>query len=152
MIVVGQTRPCVRVYLARAAESCRMSLGLLVHLSCSRARWAELSGKPERSIWNKGNPFLWKIQVNTNIPLKPTPKYCPLWSLSLHIIGALLGHSSFARPQRLALIKGAGMGQRIMHCHWFNNAQSHHASHSHCTYFYALHAWRTSWTRICASD
>ena len=22
------------------------------------------------------------------------------------------------------------MGKRIMHCHWFNNAQSHHASHS----------------------
>ena len=27
MIVVGQTRLCVRVYLACAAESCRMSLG-----------------------------------------------------------------------------------------------------------------------------
>ena len=26
------------------------SLGVLVHVSCSRVRWAELSGKPERSI------------------------------------------------------------------------------------------------------
>ena len=36
----------------------------------------------------------------------------------------------FARPQRLALTKGAGMGKLIMHCHCFYNAQSHHASHS----------------------
>ena len=50
MIVVGQTRSCVRVYLARVEESCRISLGVLVHVSCSRARWVELSGKPERSI------------------------------------------------------------------------------------------------------
>ena len=50
MIVVGQTRSCVRIYLARAAESCRMSLGVFVHVSCLRVRWAELIGKPERSI------------------------------------------------------------------------------------------------------
>ena len=56
MIAVGQTRSCVRVYLARAAKSCRMSLGVLVHVSCSRAGWAELSGKPERSIDKIGRP------------------------------------------------------------------------------------------------
>ena len=37
----------------------------------------------------------------------------------------------FARPQRLACTKGAGMGKRIMHCRQrFTNAQSQHASHS----------------------
>jgi hypothetical protein len=45
---------------------------------------------------------------------------------------SISGH--IARPQRLVLTKGAGMSKRIMHCHWFNNAQSHHASHSHCTF------------------
>ena len=49
----------MRVYLARASELCRMSLGVSVHVSCSLARWAELSGKPERSI---DTPY----QVNGN--------------------------------------------------------------------------------------
>ena len=55
----------------------------------------------------------------------------------------LTGYISLV-PQRLALTieklsflyaltKGVGMGKRIMHCHRFNNAQSHHAPHSHCT-------------------
>ena len=61
----------------------------------------------------------------------------------------------FARPQRLALTKGAlGMGKRIMHCRFIGLIM---CSPSCITltlhlYFYELYAWRTSWTRICASD
>ena len=62
----------------------------------------------------------------------------------LHVFTIRAAHNSqpmigFARPQRLALTKGAGMGKRIMHCYWLNNAQSHHASHSHCTICDPLH-------------
>ena len=48
----------------------------------------------------------------------------------------VLGYTTtFARPQRIAETKGAGMGKRIKHAHWSiiyqEIAQSHHALEIH---------------------